>query len=377
MITDADLGVRPVINAWGTVTVMGGSTMPEAVLAAMAEAGRHYVPLLELEEAAGKYVARRLGVEAAFVCSGAAAGMALAAAACMAGTDPYYRAQLPKTDGLKNEIVVFRTMRSNYDQGFRVAGARLVEIGMPKKTEVWELERAIGPATAAVGYIIEHEHLGALPLETVLQIAHAKKVPVIVDAAAEIPPLENLTKFTRMGADLVIFSGGKDLRGPQSSGLIMGRADLIQACAFHSAPNHSLGRGMKVGKEEIVGLLTALDLYLSQDFEAEMAQWETQVAHIVGALAGIAGLTPHRVFPGEPGIQPVWIPRAYIDYDSTLTTRTPLELKEKLLQGDPRIVVGTSATGIVVNPQMLEQGQERIVATCIRDMFSSLASAGD
>ncbi len=373
MVTYADLGVRPIINAWGTVTVMGGSTMPEPVLAAMSEAGRHYVPLLELEEAAGKYVARRLGVEAAFICSGAAAGMALAVAACMAGIDPYYRAQLPKADGLKNEIVVFRTMRSNYDQGFRLAGGRLVEIGMPKKSEVWELERAITPQTAAVGFIVEHEHMGALPLETVIQVAHTKNVPVIVDAAAEIPPLENLTRFTRMGADLTIFSGGKDIRGPQSSGLILGRADLVKACAFHSAPNHSIGRGMKVGKEEIMGFLTALDLYLAQDFGAEMEQWEKQVAYIVAELSKVPGLTPHRVFPGEPGIQPVLIPRAYIDYTSAVTTRTPLELKDMLLQGNPRVVVGTSASGLVVNPQMLDVGEEKIVAGCIKNLFAQEA----
>jgi uncharacterized pyridoxal phosphate-dependent enzyme len=372
MLTYADLGIRPVINAWGTVTVMGGSTSPPEVLAAMAEAGRQYVPIQELEAAAGRYIARRLGVEAAFISCGAAAGMALAVAACMAGTDPARRAELPNTEGLKNEIIVFRSMRSTYDQAFRVAGARLVEIGMPKRTEAWELEHALfSPQVAAVGYIVEHENPGMLPLETILELAHARNVPVIVDAAAEIPPVENLWKYSHLGADLTIFSGGKDIRGPQSTGLVVGRADLIEACAFHSCPNHSIGRGMKVGKEEIMGFVTALDLYLAQDFEGEMAAWEAQVAYVVEALSAVEGVTARRVYPGEPGIQPTWIPRVYVDWTPEVTRRSPLELKEALLGSEPRVVVGTSTTGLVVNPQMLEEGQERIVADCIKRVLSS------
>jgi uncharacterized pyridoxal phosphate-dependent enzyme len=371
MLTYADLGVRPVINAWGTVTLMGGSTPPPEVLAAMAEAGRQYVPIQELEAAAGRYIAGRLGVEAAFISCGAAAGMALAVAACMAGTDPARRAQLPNTEGLKNEVIVFRSMRSTYDQAFRVAGARLVEIGMPKRTEAWELEHALSsPQVAAVGYIVEHENPGMLPLETILELAHARSVSVIVDAAAEIPPVENLWKYSHLGADLTIFSGGKDIRGPQSTGLVVGRQDLIEACAFHSCPNHSIGRGMKVGKEEIMGFVTALDIYLAQDFEAEMAAWEAQVAYVVEALSAIEGVTARRVYPGEPGIQPIWIPRVYVDWTPQVTRLSPLELKEALLAGEPRLVVGTSTTGLVVNPQMLEEGQERIVADCIKRVLS-------
>jgi L-seryl-tRNA(Ser) seleniumtransferase len=373
MVSYADLGVRPVINAWGTVTVMGGSTLPSEVLTAMVEAGRHYVPIHELQAAAGQYIAKRLGVEAAFIPCGAAAGMALAAAACMAGTDPAYRAQLPDTEGLdKTEIVVFRSMRSNYDQAFRVAGARLVEIGMPKKTEAWELEHALAsPRVAAVGYIVEHAAPEMLPLETIIEISHARDVPVIVDAAAEIPPVENLSRYIHLGADLAIFSGGKDIRGPQATGLMVGRKDLIEASAFHSCPNHSIGRGMKVGKEEIMGFVAALDLYLEQDFDAEMAGWEAQVAYVVETLLAIEGVTAQRVYPGEPGIQPIWIPRVYVDWTPAITQRSPLELKEDLLQGEPRVVVGTSATGLVVNPQMLEPGQERIVADCLKRVLEN------
>jgi uncharacterized pyridoxal phosphate-dependent enzyme len=370
MITYTDLGIRPVINAWGTVTVIGGSTMPEEVLAAMVEAGRHYVPIHELLEAAGNHISKQLGVEAARICCGAASGLAIAAAACMAGTNPALRSRLPDSEGMKNEIIMFRPMRLRFDQAFRVAGARIVEVGWPELVELWDLEAAFSPRTAAVAYIVESEHSGLLPLEMVILAAHARNVPVIVDAAAEIPPLENMRHFYELGADLTIYSGGKDIRGPQSTGLIIGHRDLIQACAFNSAPNHSIGRGMKVGKEEIMGFITALDLWLSQDFTKEMQAWEAQVSRIVEALSGIPGVTARRVYPGEPGIQPIWIPRAYVDWTPKVTSLSPVELQKKLLDGEPRLALGTSATGLVVNPQMLEPGQEHIVVDCIKAVLA-------
>ena len=369
MITYETLGVRPIINAWGTVTAIGGSTIEQPVLDAMNEAARQYVAINELHEAAGEYLAKRLGVPAAFICSGAAAGMALAAAACMGGTDPALRAQLPNTTGMKNEIVTFRTMRSNYDQGFRLAGASVVEIGMSKQTEEWELRRAIGAETAAVSYIIEHAHIGALPLEAVVRIAHETDVPVIVDAAAELPPPENLWQYTSMGVDLTIFSGGKDMRGPQSSGLIVGRTDLVKACAFHSAPNHAIGRGMKVGKEEVMGLVNAIDRYLNQDFSQEMSMWEAQVAYLLDELSQMSGISAYRVCPSEPGIQPVNIPRVYVDWNEEACKLSAQEMKLALLEHEPRVAVGTSRTGIVLNPQTLEPGEEQIVALAIQDVL--------
>lgn len=370
MITYADLGIRSVINAWGTVTVIGGSTMPEEVLAAMVEAGRHYVPIHELLEAAGNYISNRLGVEGAFVCCGAASGLAISAAACMVGTNSSNRYRLPASEGLKNEIIMFQAMRLRFDQAFRLAGARIIEIGRPELVELWELEASFSPRTAAIAYIVESEKPGLLPLETVIQMAHGRGIPVIVDAAAEIPPFENIYHFYKLGADLTIYSGGKDIRGPQSTGLIIGRKDLIQACAFNSAPNHSIGRGMKVGKEEIMAFITALDLWLTQDFTKEMQVWEMQVAIIIEALSGIPGVTARRVYPSEPGIQPIWIPRVYIDWTPNVTLHSPVELQRMLLDGEPRVAVGTSATGLVINPQMLETGQEHIVAKCIREVLT-------
>jgi uncharacterized pyridoxal phosphate-dependent enzyme len=314
MVTYSDLSVRPVINAWGTVTSMGGSLMEEEVLMAMVEAGRNYVPIPELQEAVGHYIAKKLGVDSAFVCAGAASGMALAAAACIAGTNPSYRSRLPESDGLKNEIIMFRAMRFGFDQGFREAGAKIIEIGWPNKVELWELEMAFSNRTAAVAYIVESAYPGLLSLETVIETAHKKAIPVIVDAAAEIPPKENLLRYNKLGADLTIYSGGKDIRGPQSTGLIIGKKDLIEACVYNSSPNYSIGRGMKVGKEEIMGFVNALDLWLKQDFEKEMENWEEQVAIVLDELSGFQGISARRVFPCEPGIQPIWIPRVYINW---------------------------------------------------------------
>lgn len=365
MIKYSDLGVRTVINGWGTLTLMGGSTMSAEATDAMTEAAKNFVPITELEEAAGKYIAKLLGVEAACICSGAAAGMALAAAACMAGKDPYWRDRLPDSNGLKNEIVVHRVIRSNYDQGFRLAGARVIEYGYPKKGEEWELEHAISERTAAIGHICAYSYLGGLPLEKIVEVAHRHGVPVIVDAAAELPPVENLWKFTQMGVDLSIFSGGKDIRGPSSTGLILGRKDLVEACIFHSCPNYSIGRGMKIGKEEIMGFITALTIYINKDFKIQMDHWEAQIAEIIRILSEIPGITARRVFPGEPGIQPVDIPRCFVSWSPKFFKASVDEALESLFVGEPRVVVGTIGNNLVINPQMLDQGQERIVAQAI------------
>jgi L-seryl-tRNA(Ser) seleniumtransferase len=340
--------------------------MPEMVLAAMVEAGRHYVFIHELQAAAGRYIADRLGVEAAYISSGASAGMTLAAAACMGGQDPKIRSQLPDTTSVNNEIIVFRDMRTKYDQAFRVAGAHLVEIDWPKDIDGRELETAITDETAAVAYILEHAHPIGITLDRIIQIAHARDVPVIVDAAAELPPVENLWRFSQLGVDLTIFSGGKDMCGPQPAGLIVGRKDLIESCEFHACPNHAIGRGMKVGKEEIMAFVNALDLYLQQDFDREMAIWENQISHLVDSLSSIEGVSAKRVFPEEPGIQPIHIPRAHINWATAVTDRSADEIRDALADGEPRVIVGVIENDLVVNPQMLKKGQEQIVAERIK-----------
>jgi len=367
-----ELGVKQFINAYGTVTRIGGSTMLPEVLEAMKDASDAYVDLDDLLKKAGQKIADMIGVEAAYITSGAAAGIVISTAACIAGKDPAKIRRLPDTEGMKNEVIVLKSHYCFYEQQIRQAGGKIVEIGQAKYSFLWELEEAINDRTAAIFYFVESETTrGSLPLKDVIEIAHYKKVPVLVDAAAELPPVSNLHKFTDMGADLVQFSGGKDIRGPQNSGLIVGRKDLIEACALNSCPNSSIGRPMKVSKETIIGLVKALELYLNQDFEAEMEKWSKQVDYWVESLSEIPHISVKRGFPIPPGIQPTCIPRAYVTWDEELGL-TKDQVVDMLKKGDPGIIVSSfPKEGIALNPQMLREGEEKIVAQRLKEIFEN------
>jgi len=369
------LGLRELINAEGTITRLGGCVMDPAVVAAMAAAAQSFVDLNQLLAKAGQHVAGLLGVEAAYITSGAAAGLTLSTAACITGADPAKIRELPDLRTIeKNEVLIQKSHRNGFDHAVRQAGVKVVEFGLIKETYPWEMRAAISEKTAAVVHFLEFENHRNLPLPEVIAIAKEKEIPVIVDAAAELPPAENLSRFFHMGADLTVFSGGKDIGGPQSSGLIVGRADLIACCALNANPNYSIGRVMKAGKEEITGLVTALELYLEQDFAAEEQMWEDMVAFMVTALADVPGLCARRVSPSEPGVQPNWIPRMYLDWDKRIIPLDSDAVKSRLLQADPGIAVGTTSTGLFVNPQTLVPGQEKIVARRLRDVL--LPAAG-
>lgn len=364
------LGVKRLINAYGTVTRIGGSLMLPEVLEAMAEAAQAFIALDELLEKVGERIAEITGSEAAFITSGAAGGMTIATAACIAGMDRAKIERLPNTEGMKNQVIVLKCHRVYYDQAIRQAGADFVEVGFVKRSFPWQMEAAINEKTAAIFYLAESERVsGSLPLKEVLEIAKAAAVPVIVNAAAELPPVSNLHKFVDMGADLVIFSGGKDIRGPQASGLILGRKDLIKACALNSNPNHSIGRPMKASKEAIAGLVKALELYVEQDFDQEMEKWEHQVQYFVLHLSELPYINVRRGFPTGPGIQPTCIPRAYVDLDEERLGMPKHEVINQLRAGEPAIVVGESPTGIVLNPHMLEKGEEEAVANRLREVL--------
>jgi uncharacterized pyridoxal phosphate-dependent enzyme len=353
----ADLGMRRVINAAATLTRLGGSIMPPQVLEAMMQASRSFVELPELQRRCGERLAKMTRNEAAYVCSGAAAGLTLTTAACITGTDPAKIARLPgDLAGLKDEVVVHRSQRNGYDFAIRQTGVRMVEIG----PSVEELEGAIGERTAAVVYFAGRLAEGSLPLKTVVEVAHRRGVPVIVDGAAQVPPISSLWQYTvEDGADLAVFSGGKGLRGPQSSGLIVGRADLIEAVRMHGPPNQAIGRPMKVGKEEMVGLVAAVDWYLSLDEPSLVKRYERQVARVVEALAGIAGVTATREFPSEAG-QPM--PRALVRFDASRLGFDRDEVVRRLREGDPYVEVSSGGDdGIYVNPQTLDDGEETIV----------------
>jgi L-seryl-tRNA(Ser) seleniumtransferase len=354
------LGVTKVINGAATLTRLGGSLMPPEVLAAMAEAAQHFVDMEELQAKVGRQIAEWTYNEAAYVSCGAAAGLALSAAACIAGTDPDKRARLPYSEGMANEVIVHKRNRVGYDFAVRQAGAKLVEIGVKGDATAAELEAAITGETAAILYFYNVNRMdGLVPLEQGIEIAARHNVPTIVDAAAQIPPVENLWRFTQMGADLALFSGGKGLCGPQSSGLILGRQDLVEACAFHACPRPYIGRPMKVGKEELVGLMAAVRWYLDQDHGALMQRYEDQVRYAIEALGALPHVTARRSFPSEAG-QPM--PRAEILLDEEALGLTGRDLLTRLREGTPSIALQPAGkNGVYVNPQTLVPGQERAI----------------
>jgi uncharacterized pyridoxal phosphate-dependent enzyme len=369
-----ELGVTKVINGSATLTALGGSIMPPEVLAAMAEAARHFVDIDELQRKVGAKIAEWTHNEAAYVSCGAAAGLVLSTAACIAGTDPSKRERLPHTGGMANEVIVHKHGRVGYDFAVRQAGAKLVEIGSEQGTSSQEMEEAINDRTAAILYFYNVTRMGGLvPLEEAIAIARRRGVPLIVDAAAQIPPVENLWRFTHMGADLALFSGGKGLCGPQSSGLILGRTDLIEACAFHACPRPFIGRPMKVGKEELVGLMAAIKWYLNLDHEALMASYEAQVQYVTDAFAGCSGVSAQRSFPSEAG-QPM--PRAEITFDEKALGLTRDEILAQLRTGRPSIALAPAgANGVYLNPQTLQPGQVETIVARIKQIICAHPSS--
>ena len=369
------LGVTKVINGAATLTRLGGSIIPPEVLEAMAEASRHFVDVDDLQAKVGAKIAEWTHNEAAYVSCGAAAGLVLTTAACIAGLDADKRERLPYSEGMANEVIVHKHNRVGYDFAVRQAGATLVEIGTEAGTSVDELEGATTDKTAAILYFYNVTRMpGLVPLEQGIEIAHRHGVPLIVDAAAQIPPVENLWRFTHMGADLALFSGGKGLCGPQSSGLILGRKDLIEACAFNACPRPFVGRPMKVGKEELVGLMVAVRRYLDLDHEALMRTYEDQVQYAIDVLSEVPHVSAQRSFPSEAG-QPM--PRAEITLDEAALGLTRDDLQAQLRQGSPAIALSPAGkSGVYLNPQTLVSGQEQVIVERIRDILASVGAVG-
>lgn len=279
------LKIERYINAHDTYTVYGGSRMSEQTLTAMAEASRHFVDIEELQRKTGAALAKLTRNEAAYVSNGSSGGLLLAACVCMARGSAYHYSCLPDTTGLANEIIVMRAQRNAYDTAILTSGAAIVEVGDADETLDFQLEGRFNERTAAVFYFACSLYArGSMPLEDVIRIAHKKGVPVVVDAAAQLPPVENLWRFTKMGADLVLFSGGKTLCGPQDSGLILGRAELIEQCVRFGAPAHGICRSSKCSREAIAGLYTAVEQYVSLNHEKEAARLLTMTESLKKAI---------------------------------------------------------------------------------------------
>jgi Selenocysteine synthase [seryl-tRNASer selenium transferase] len=359
-----ELGVRPAINAWGTITKIGGSTMAPEVVAAMCEAARNYVDIAAFHTAAGARIAKLLGAEACCVTSGAAAGIAVSAAACMARTDVAKRLQLPDTRGMPNEAIILKCHRTLYDQAISLSGAKVVEVGTASFACPEQVEAALSERTAFFFYAAESETMrGSIDLATLTPMMKERGIPTVVDAAAEIPPKENVLKYLKKGADLVIFSGGKELRGPQSSGLILGCKDLIAACDANCCPNHSIGRPMKVDKESIAGIVKAVELFAAKDYAAQTLAWEDMVHRIVAALRDCPGVEAREGKPTEPGVQPADLLRAFV----RPKRMGAADLQRRLIDGEPSVYSGLSGEEVVINPQCLEPNEVPAVIRAIAE----------
>lgn len=323
-LIDEALALR-VVNAAGFVTTLGGAPVEDAVLAAQSALGRVNVEVRALADWAGLQLAAATGAEAGWVTAGAAAGLALAAAACIAGSDPARARALPHGPN-RPEIIVQRSLHNAYNHALELGGAHLVEVGYPSRpglgrTYAWEIEAAIGEQTVAIAHAVMLDD-GAIPLEAVVEIARRHGLPVIVDAAAELPPVTNLRAFVEAGADLVVFSGGKAIRGPQASGILAGRADLVASARLQQLdmdvdpviwreqegaepPQHGIGRSMKVGKEEIVGLVIALERFQATDHDEQARELEDWLRAAAGSIKGATirpggtarGFYPRLVLP--------------------------------------------------------------------------------
>jgi L-seryl-tRNA(Ser) seleniumtransferase len=383
----AALGVKRRINAAGTLTRLGGALMDEEVVAAMTEAARASVDIGELQAAASRTIARITGAQAGIVTTGAAAALTLAAAAAMTRWNIARMAALPHAEGFPNEILLPRTHHTGYAHALRASGARLVDLGHNDRgtgagvrgIEAWEIEAAITPRTAAFAFAATPGNTA--DLETVAAVCKGKDIPVIVDAAAQLPPKSNLKRFLELGADLVAFSGGKAIGGPQASGILAGRRDLIGAAlvqqldmdvspatwsapelidlaAMKGVPHHGLGRGFKTGKEEIVGLVVALERFAAADDEASNAALEKRLQRIAKEIQVPSKLLSAR----ETGK----VPQLHV------TVKDPLEASRRLQAADPPVHLSErfAAQGIlIVDPQALRPDHDAALAAALRKVL--------
>lgn len=391
----ARFGLEPIINAKGPGTRLSGGIARPEVRAAMAEAMAHCVDIVALHARASEVIARHTGAEAGLVTSGAAAGLLLGTAACITGLDPGAMARLPLTAGGRGNIVMVRSQRNQYDHALRTTGLEIVEVGLPDRyagagcrdAEPWEIADAIDDATRLVHWVADAH--SRPPLEAVVEVAHARSVPVLVDAAAQLPPKAALRSFVAAGADLVAFSGGKALGGPQASGILCGRRDLIAAAAMQmldmdypagffrppphfidadrlaGLPPHGIGRPCKVGKEQIVGLLTALELFVAEEDEARHARWGAAVTAIADRLDDLAAVSLE--VRSEAAVPTLALSPAG-------GAQAALALYDALVSGRPSVHLDPgelSAGRLVLNPMCLAEGDQARLADRLRELLGA------
>jgi uncharacterized pyridoxal phosphate-dependent enzyme len=345
--------------------------MPPEVIEAMNDAAQHYVPIRDLTKATGERIAQLTGNEAALVTTGAAGAIFVGTCACIGGSDPERMNRLPFTDGMKNEVVVQKLHRTGWTRQCEAAGARLVEVEYKD-----ELQRAIGGHTAMIYFLVADKHFGQyrdqadapggkVSLEECIAIAKSTRVPLLVDAAAELPPPENLSSYTKQGADLVAFSGGKGLRGPQNAGLLLGRKDLVDVAALYQSPYSGLGRDLKIAKETMIGMVAAVERYVKADHAAEWSFWKSQVDHVKTVLDGVPGVQTGYV-PKEVTNH---VPRLWVQWDEKAFNFSREECFRALQEGEPSIVALRTPLGVTIVTWMMEPGEEKIVAQRLKEVL--------
>jgi L-seryl-tRNA(Ser) seleniumtransferase len=353
------IGVRPVINGVGTVTRLGGSIMPPEVVRAMEDASKYFVDLPELQQKVGARIAELLGVPAAMVTAGAASAITVATAACVAGGDPQKVSRLPDTTGMKNEIVQQKTHRSGYEAQMLLVGTKIVWVETRE-----ELDAAINERTAMMFFLNKADPEGRIRRDEWIRVGRQRGVATCNDAAADVPPASRLGAYVKEGFDLVCFSGGKGLLGPQCAGLLLGRKDLIEAGTQAISPHGGIGRGMKVGKEEMIGVLAAVERYLKVDHAAERRELDARAAYVVEAVSKLRGVRAEVHVPEIANN----VPHVRVEWDRE--TRVAQDAVKQLLEGDPPIAVSQHGErGLTISMWMLRPGEHKIVARRLREVL--------
>jgi L-seryl-tRNA(Ser) seleniumtransferase len=359
------LGIHPVINATGTVTVLGGSVMPPEVVAAWVDASQHFVNLLDLHDKVGERIARLIGVDAALVTTGAAGALLLGTAAAVTRGDPKRISQLPDTTGMPNEVIIQKPHHSCYDNQLTDVGVKLVTVESAD-----DVRRAVNERTALMFFM---NYLDAeAPIKRVEWLALAKRhrVLTLLDAAADVPPASRLSEYNKQGFDLVAFSGGKAIRGPNDTGLLLGSKELIAAAKKNANPHcGTIGRMMKVSKEDMVALLAAVDRFVHLDHAAEQRSMERRLATIEKTVQAVPGVTTERIVPAVAN----HVPHLIVDWDSTRVRVSRESLTKSLAAGSPPILLGrmagTGDKGILISVLTLQDNEDRVVAERLQGLL--------
>lgn len=361
-----ELGIPVLVNAVGTVTTMTGGLMEPAVMDAINSTSNHFVSLNELNEKVGERIAELLRCEAALVSAGAASAIQLGTAATITGTDRDRIRQLPNLPGPRPEVIIQKSHRLSFDQMVTNCGVRLVEVETAR-----DLERAVNKNTVMLFFFNRNAFEGRIQHEEFVALGKKHGIPTFNDCAAELPPVDNLWRFTEMGFDLVAFSGGKELRGPQSAGLLLGRKDLIEAARLNHSPYGAIGRGMKVNKEEIVGMLAALEYYLQKDHEKEFQERLHRVKYVGDAISGIPGIRQEIRMNRNGFVGEINIPVLHVSWDPGKIRKSVTEVRLALRRGHPPIAAGGGSESLAVNLRQERMGTERIVARRLHEELTS------